>query len=110
MDACQVNVATGSREEADRIADALLGPRLAACVQVVGPVESRYWWDGSLESGTEWLCLAKTRTGLLDRVIDAVRTVHSYDTPEVIATPIVGGDPAYLAWLANETSGAPGGT
>lgn len=103
-----MSVSAGSAEEAGRIADALLDARLAACVQLVGPVESRYWWQGSRESATEWLCLAKSRTDLLDRVVAAVRAIHSYETPEVIAVPIVGGDPAYLAWLGLEASGAGG--
>ena len=103
-----MTVAASSSEEASRIADALLDARLAACVQVIGPVESRYWWQGARESATEWLCLAKSRTDLLDRVVAAVRSVHSYETPEVVAVPIVGGDPAYLAWLAAEASGTGG--
>lgn len=110
MDACQVTVTAGSREEADRVAEALLTARLAACVQIVGPIESRYWWEGELESATEWLCLAKSRTALVDAVVTAVRSVHSYDTPEVIATPVVAGDPDYLAWLAAETTGGSSGT
>jgi periplasmic divalent cation tolerance protein len=87
----QVQTTAGSREEADRIAAALLERRLAACVQVLGPVESRYWWDGALESATEWLCLAKTTADRVDAVVGAVQDVHSYDTPEVIATPVTGG-------------------
>lgn len=87
------------------MADSLLDARLAACVQIIGPVESRYWWQGNREIAGEWLCLVKTRTALLDRVIAAVRAAHSYDTPEVLAVPIIGGDPAYLAWLADEASG-----
>jgi len=104
VDACQVTVSAGSREEAAQMADALLERRLAACVQLVGPVESRYWWQGSRETATEWLCLVKTRTSLVDAVAATVRSVHSYETPEVIATPIVAGNEAYLAWLAAETS------
>ena len=102
---CQVSVAAGSAEEAAAVADALLDGRLAACVQVVGPVESRYWWDGAKQSATEWLCLAKSRLALLDQVVAAVRAVHAYDVPEVVATPIVGGDPDYLAWLSGTTGG-----
>lgn len=86
------------------MADALLDARLAACVQVVGPVGSRYWWQGGREVATEWLCLAKSRLALLDQVIAAVRAVHSYDVPEVVAVPIVGGDAEYLAWLEAETT------
>jgi periplasmic divalent cation tolerance protein len=95
----------GSSDEADRIARALLDARLAACVQVTGPVTSRYWWQGAQEAATEWRCDAKTRVELVDRIVAAVRAVHGYDLPEVIAVPILGGDPAYLAWLDAEATG-----
>jgi periplasmic divalent cation tolerance protein len=98
-DCVQVQATAGSREEADRIAATLLERRLAACVQVLGPVESRYWWDGALESATEWLCLAKTTAERVDAVVGAVHDVHSYDTPEVIATPVRGGSERYLRWV-----------
>ena len=88
------------------VADSLLDARLAACVQIVGPIESRYWWRDEREVATEWLCLVKTRTALLDRVVAAVRAVHSYETPEVVAVPIVGGDAAYLTWVEDEASGS----
>ena len=101
-----MTVSAGSRDEAIKVADSLLDARLAACVQIVGPVESRYWWRDEREVATEWLCLVKTRTALLDRVVAAVRAAHSYETPEVVAVPIVGGDPAYLAWLEDEASGS----
>ena len=96
----QVQTTAGSREEAERIAAALLESRLAACVQVVGPIESRYWWEGRLETATEWLCLAKTTDERLDEVVAAVAAAHSYDTPEVIALPVVAGNPGYLEWIA----------
>lgn len=87
------------------MSDALLDGRLAACVQIVGPVESRFWWQGAKETATEWLCLAKSRTALVDGVVEAVKSVHTYEVPEVIATPIVGGSADYLAWVVAETSG-----
>ena len=98
----QVLTATGSRAEAATVAGALLERRLAACVQVVGPVESRYWWHGNLEAAEEWLCLAKTTEDRLDDVVVAIREAHSYDTPEVTATAIVHGDASYLRWIAEE--------
>jgi periplasmic divalent cation tolerance protein len=105
VDACQVTVAAGSHDEAAAIADALLDARVAACVQIVGPIESRYWWQGRQERAPEWLCFVKTRAEYVERVITTVRGVHSYETPEVIAVPITAGDAAYLAWLEAETSG-----
>jgi len=104
MDVCQIAIACGTEEEAAAVAEALLQPHLAACVQIVGPVTSRYWWKGALESATEWVCLAKSRTELVERVVAAVRDVHSYEVPEIVATPIVGGDAIYLAWVEGETS------
>jgi periplasmic divalent cation tolerance protein len=100
---CQVTVACGSEEEAARVVDALVDGRLAACVQVLGPVRSHYRWQGARESAAEWLCLAKSRLDLVDDLVAAVRAVHSYETPEIVAVPIVAGDPAYLAWLEGET-------
>ena len=103
----QVQTTTGSREDADRIAATLLEGRLAACVQVLGPLESRYWWEGTLESATEWLCLAKTTEDRLDALVAALQAAHSYDTPEVIATPVVGGDDRYLRWVRETVILAP---
>jgi len=104
MDACQVSISAGTAEEASVIADSLLDAHLAACVQIVGPLESRYWWQGAREQASEWLCLAKSRTTLVDEIVRTVRAVHSYATPEILAVPVVGGDASYLAWLEQETS------
>jgi periplasmic divalent cation tolerance protein len=95
----QVQTTAGSKEEADRLASVLLERRLAACVQVLGPMESRYWWEGTLESATEWLCLAKTTADRVDDVVAAVEGAHSYDTPEVLATTVTGGNDRYLRWV-----------
>ncbi|HEX2024124.1 MAG TPA: divalent-cation tolerance protein CutA [Acidimicrobiales bacterium] len=103
----QVQVTAASREEADGVASAVLGPRLAACVQVVGPVESRFWWEGRLDTATEWLCLIKTTDERLDAVVAAVGEAHSYDTPEIIAVPVVGGSEAYLRWVTEVTDEKP---
>jgi periplasmic divalent cation tolerance protein len=99
----QVLTTTDNEEEAARLARALLQERLAACVQVVGPMTSHYWWQGQLEQTTEWLCLIKTRDELLDKVVDTLHREHSYDTPEITATPIVGGSDRYLHWITRET-------
>jgi len=104
MDVLQVTTAAGSREEARALAGVLLERRLAACVQVVGPVESRYRWEGRLETATEWLCVAKTTAGRYDEVEAAIRQAHSYDVPEILAVPVVGGSEAYLRWVAEETA------
>jgi periplasmic divalent cation tolerance protein len=104
----QVQAAAGSSDEADRLAAAVLGPRLAACVQVVGPVQSRYWWRGRLESATEWLFLAKTTADRADAVVAALVAAHSYETPEVIVLPVVGGHDPYLSWIGDAVRALPG--
>lgn len=100
----QVLTAAGSREEAGAIAGALLERRLAACVQVVGPVQSRYWWKGVLESAEEWLCLAKTTAAAAGEAMAEIRRQHSYDEPEVTVLPIVAGSPGYLGWIDAEVA------
>lgn len=98
-DCVQVLTAAGSEEEAGRIASVLVEKRLAACVQVVGPIVSRYRWQGAVEEGREWQCLAKTTRAAYGAVEAAIREVHSYEEPEIIATPILAGSPGYLAWI-----------
>jgi len=95
----QVLTTVGSEEEAGRIAELLVERRLAACVQVVGPIVSRYRWQGAVEEEREWQCLAKTTLGAYEAVEAAIREAHSYDEPEIIATPIVAGSAGYLAWI-----------
>lgn len=101
----QVQTAAGTREEAAAIADALLSRRLAACVQIVGPVQSRYWWHGELESAEEWLCLAKTTAANVEAAMETIVAAHSYETPEIIVVPIVDGYEAYLRWIDAEVQG-----
>lgn len=95
----QVQTTAVSPEEADRVAAALLEGRFVACVQVLGPLTSRYWWQGRLETATEWLCLAKTTEDRVGEVTAAVVAVHSYEAPEVIVVPVVGGNDRYLRWV-----------
>ena len=95
----QVLTSAGSEEEAERIAAALVERRLAACVQTIGPIASRYRWQGKVETAREWLCLAKTEAGLYEEVESAIRELHSYEEPEIVATPIVAGSRGYLDWL-----------
>ncbi|MGH9177545.1 MAG: divalent-cation tolerance protein CutA [Acidimicrobiales bacterium] len=95
----QILSAAGSRGEAAAIAAGLVEARLAACVQVVGPIRSTYWWEGRIDSAEEWLCLAKTTAALAERAVEEIGRLHSYDTPEITVTPIVGGSDRYLAWI-----------
>lgn len=97
----QVSTTVGSAEEAERIGAALVEHRLAACVQVLGPISSRYRWQGEIERAEEWLCLAKTEASRYPRIEAAIRELHSYEEPEIVATAIVAGSAGYLAWLSH---------
>jgi len=100
-----VMMTAGSREEAARLAEMLVGARLAACVQILPEMESVYHWKGEVRREPEILLLAKTteaRFALLER---EVRALHSYDTPEIIALPIIAASAPYLEWLTGTLKG-----
>lgn len=101
-DYIQVMTTVERREDAERIARELVERRLAACVQVAGPVTSTYRWQGKIETAQEWQCLAKSRHDLFDEIERTVRELHPYEVPEILATPIVHGSADYLAWLKEE--------
>jgi periplasmic divalent cation tolerance protein len=86
-------------EEATRLADMLIGAHLAACVQILPEMESVYRWEGKIERQSEILLLAKTTAGKFADLEREVRALHSYDTPEIIAVPILAGSTPYLEWL-----------
>jgi periplasmic divalent cation tolerance protein len=97
-----VLVTCGSRKEARKIARALVRQRLAACVSEIGvPVASTYRWKGKIESANEFLLLIKTTKKRFAAVRDAVRELHSYEVPEIIALPIAAGSRDYLGWIAD---------
>jgi len=92
-----------SKDGAQKIAEAIVHRRLAACAQVSGPITSTYWWQGNLEHSEEWVCTAKTRQELYHALEQVIRENHSYDTPEIVATQIVAGSTSYLNWIEDET-------
>ena len=98
----QVLTTAGSAEEAARIASVLVDRRLAACVQTIGPIVSRYRWQGVVEEAEEWQCLVKTEAARYPEVEAAIRELHSYEEPEIVATPIVAGSAGYLGWVSAE--------
>jgi periplasmic divalent cation tolerance protein len=100
----QVLTTAGSEGEAERISSALVERRLAACVQVVGPISSRYRWQGEVATAREWICVAKTSAARYAEVETAIRELHSYDEPEIVATPIVAGSRGYLSWISQGVS------
>lgn len=89
----------GSKEEARKIAQALVDRRLAACVNVVGPIHSIYRWKAAVESASEHLLIIKTRAETFPRVRDAIRELHSYEVPECIMLSIEAGSEDYLEWI-----------
>lgn len=96
---------TAIRDEAREIARALVERRLAGCVQIGGPIESVYRWQGNVETAAEWTCLVKTTAAQYPAVEQAIRELHSYDTPEIVAVPIQAGSEQYLEWLRAESAG-----
>ena len=94
-----VLITTGKMEEAQKIADELVKQRLAACVNIVPQITSVYWWKGEVCHDTEVLLVVKTDRQRFVRLEQAVRNLHSYEIPEVIALPIEAGSQAYLEWM-----------
>lgn len=94
-----VFITAPSAASARKLADGLLVRKLAACVTVLPGAASRYWWKGRLESARELLLVAKTSRARLPALVKAVKALHPYEVPEVVALPIAGGNPDYLAWL-----------
>jgi len=97
-----VFITAATAEEADRIADILVSERKAACVSIISGLHSRFWWQGKIDSADEALLIVKTKAGLLDKLIGLVKQNHSYEVPEVVALPIVGGNQDYLKWIGEE--------
>ena len=95
----QVTTTTETKEQAQTIAQHLVEAKLAACVQILGPITSIYRWKGKVENAQEWLCLIKTRDNLYAKVEAAIKSVHSYETPEIISVRIIEGSKEYLSWI-----------
>jgi len=100
----QVVTTTDSREAADVLARSAVEARLAACAQVLGPVQSTYWWEGKIDSSEEWYVVFKTTAERYPDLERHIRERHSYDVPEIVLTPILAGNPAYLSWISEETT------
>ncbi|HYB90446.1 MAG TPA: divalent-cation tolerance protein CutA [Candidatus Binataceae bacterium] len=99
-----VFITVASEQQAEAIARALVGERLAACVNVVGPIRSIYRWQDAVEDEREFLLLAKTRANLFARLERRVRELHPYEVPEIIAVRLDAGSAPYLAWLLESTA------
>ncbi|MFO6423102.1 divalent-cation tolerance protein CutA [Motilimonas sp. KMU-193] len=89
--------------EADKIATEILNAKLAACVTMQPNVYSMYHWQGEINQDREVLMMIKTCATLFEPLAEAIKAIHSYDTPEIIALPISQGEPRYLNWIDQVT-------
>jgi periplasmic divalent cation tolerance protein len=96
-----VLVTTANKQEAEKIVQHLLEARLIACANIVGPGSSHFHWSGKLEEAEEYLVLMKSRRDLFAKLSEAIKALHSYEVPEILALPVVEGSKAYLDWLGS---------
>lgn len=106
VEAIQVVTTTAEKSAAESLAQAVLEKRLAACVQISGPIESRYWWNGRIEMASEWTITMKTRRDLYKNLEKLLLELHPYDQPEIIATAVAEVSAGYLKWLGEQVKGA----
>ena len=98
-----VTTVVDARSVADLLAAAAVAGRLAACAQVGGQVDSTYWWRSGVETSTEWSVQFKTTPDRADALVDQIRATHPYDVPEILVTRVECGEPAYAAWVHENT-------
>ncbi len=96
----QVQTTVPSEADGERIAAHLVDGRLAACVQVIGPIRSTFRWQGRVDGAEEWLLLVKTTETRYPAVAAEIAALHPYDEPEIVALPVVAGSAGYLDWVA----------
>ena len=99
-------VTAANAEQARTIGEALVAERLVACVNILAPMSSIYWWQGQIQRDTEAVLIAKTRAELVERVVARVKALHSYTVPCVVSLAVEAGNPAFLQWIADETKSA----
>ena len=100
-----VLVTTRGQQEAHEIARLLLDRRRAACVNILAGVDSVFWWQGHIDSTQESLMIIKSKASLLPEIVNLITGVHSYQVPEIVAIPIIGGNQDYLEWINSEVEG-----
>jgi len=101
----QVVTTTNTRELAVKIAETVVKKKLGACGQISGPITSIYEWKNNIESSEEFYCTIKTRAELFEKVENCIKSLHPYEVPEIIATPIINGSKDYLDWINEITRG-----
>ena len=94
-----VLMTAASRDEAEKIANFLVEERLAACAQIIAPIQSIYWWEGKVCRSDEIFFMAKTTRDVFPRLVEAVQRLHSYKVPQLVFVPIADGSAPYLDWL-----------
>lgn len=101
-DSIVVMITCSSKREANKVKKVLLEKRKAACVNIISSIDSSFWWKGKINSSLEVLLLAKTKKKMLKKIVTLVKKIHSYEVPEIIALPIIGGNRDYLNWIEKE--------
>jgi len=102
----EIHITTATEDEAIRLGEALVEAKLAACAQVSGPIRSIYVWEGKKESALEWVCCLKSREFLFGELVEAVRKIHSYQCPQIIAIPILNMNDDYQQWMTDNLKSA----
>ena len=101
-DFIQVSTTVAQRADAEKMAKVIVEKKIAACVQILGPLTSFFHWQGNLEKAEEYLCLIKTRKDLFPDLEVVIKDMHPYEVPEILGTPITEGGKDYLDWMVSE--------
>lgn len=99
-----ISTTAESEDLLGQIVYALLEKQLAACCQISGPIKSVYRWDGKVQSSAEHVCSIKTTAKHVSAIVETIRKLHSYDEPEIVVTPIIGGSESYLMWISDSVA------
>jgi periplasmic divalent cation tolerance protein len=103
MNFCLAYITTANKKEAFKIGEVLVKEKLAACINIISPIGSIYRWKGKIEKAREAFLIVKTKKSLAGKIIKKVKLMHSYECPEIIFSPIVGGSKDYLEWVKEST-------
>ncbi|MBN1696901.1 MAG: divalent-cation tolerance protein CutA [Spirochaetales bacterium] len=102
-----LGIIAAPQDDAEHIARVIVEKRLAACIQIAGPISSFYWWKGKVEKDTEALMFIKTKEKCTKSIEEVLKTIHPYEIPELIFLPISAGLPSYFNWIDETVSAAP---
>jgi periplasmic divalent cation tolerance protein len=102
-DIASIHITAKDAVEAERIGREIVESRLAACVNIVEKIVSHYWWEGKMVRDEDALIIAKTKSTLVPRLIEKVKSIHSYTCPCIVSLPVEAGNEDYLSWVRDET-------